>query len=380
MNDNKKRNRKKLTALLLFIAVFGALIYFGYNNFVKEKSVTLAKDSTGLNSKLPNENPVKPRNKLELYLQAEKDSIARMQERENDPNTKSLVNAGAREGIETSSSTIKRFSLKSYQSKQTGLNPIKAVIQNRQEDEIEKRMRDLHKLINSDTKEQTINPKTVDPPAKPTKSFESAIENANIDPELLKLDGMLDKLKDIQHPSSTRASEITDIPTKPAVSHNKVSAAKLNQTIQAVVHNTQTITNGATIKLRLQTDIVVKEQTIPRGSFLFGIASLQNERLIVQLTNINASNTVIPISLSVFDIDGIEGIYVPGAIEREAAKEGTDQAISAVNFGNYNPTMSGQLTSAGISATKSLLARKVRMQRVTVKAGHHILLQNTNNE
>jgi hypothetical protein len=383
-SNNKRRNRKKLMAFLVFIIVFGALIFFGYNNFVKPAPVAI-KDSTGLNNKLPAATAPKELNKLEIYMQAEKDSLARKQEQDNDPNTKRFQTNVAREGIATTTGTKpKSFSLKNYTSKRSSLSPIKSETKNAEEDEIERKMRELNKIINQTNDQQKINEiknpiqtgtSLTTPPVEPVPQQR---ESRGVDPELEKLDGMLDKLRDIQHPERVIDKLKDEIkPKDPPSNANKVSATVPNQTIQAVVHNTQTISNGSTIKLRLLTDVLVKEQTIPKGSFLFGIAMINSERLIVQLNNINHSNTVIPVSLSVYDIDGIEGIYIPGAVEREVSKEGADQAIQSVNLSNFNPTVSGQLTSAGIQATKSLLSKKARIIRVTVKAGHHILLQNT---
>lgn len=145
----------------------------------------------------------------------------------------------------------------------------------------------------------------------------------------------------------------------------------------AVVHSTQVVTTGATIKLRLLDDARVGENLISKGSFLYGTGTISNERLTIRLTHINYRNQVIPVSVAVYDLDGIEGIYVPGALEREVSKESTDQAIQSVNLNSYNPTVSGQLTSAGIQATKSLLSKKVKTLRVTIKAGHRVLLQQT---
>jgi hypothetical protein len=382
MEDSKKRSKKKLTALLGFVIVFGALVYFGYNNFVKQ-DVVVRIDSTGLNNKLPTADAPKKLNKLELYMQAEKDSAARQQQKDNDPNTKTFQANVAREGIATpTKGKSVSFGLPKYEPK---IKPLIKEKKTQQEDEIDLKMRELNKILNAnpstETEQKIVGSKNLLPlsgSGVESRRQEYA-EPTRVDPELEKLDGMLDKLMNIQHPSAVKeTTNETPIIKTPVTNSNKVSSLNPNQTIQAVVHNTQTISNGSTIKLRLLNDVLVKDKRIAKGSFLFGIAILSGERLEVQLTNINYANTVIPVSLSVFDIDGIEGIYIPGAVERESSKEGADQAIQSVNLANFNPTVSGQLTSAGIQATKLLLSKKVRMQRVTVKAGHHILLQNTN--
>jgi conjugative transposon TraM protein len=176
----------------------------------------------------------------------------------------------------------------------------------------------------------------------------------------------------IQHPETLKQRKaIKDTASFPAA----ISAIPVSVT--AVVHSTQILTSGSTIKFRLTEDMKIKDRVIPKGAFLFGVCTISNERLTAQVNNVAYLNQVSPVSLSVYDIDGIEGIYVPGAVSREVIKEGTDQAIQSFNPGSYDPSLTGQVASAGLQATKALLSRKVKMIRVTVKAGHRILLQNS---
>lgn len=367
------------------MVVFGALIYFGYENFVKPKAPLATPMQTGLNSKLPDATAAKEMSKLEIYLQAEKDSAERSQQRENDPNTKHL-------SLDLSAKTHDNFigkpSLHSRTKPGLQLSTAKPS-PTREEDEIDRKMRELNKLMQSP---DVPRPKTktglqkIDQPVEVINGMLAAplatahSQELNVDPELLKLDGMLDKLRDLQNPSKTEEKSST-LPRNVDTRSNVVTlnTAIPNQTIQAVVHNTQTLTNGATVKLRLLNDVLIGEKPITKGSFVYGIGTISNERLQVQVSNINVSNSVVPVSVTVFDIDGIEGIYIPGALEREVSKEGAEQAIQSLNLNSYNPTLSGQLATAGIQATKSLLSRKVKLQRVTLKAGHHVLLQNTKN-
>jgi hypothetical protein len=45
-----------------------------------------------------------------------------------------------------------------------------------------------------------------------------------------------------------------------------------------------------------------------------------------------------------------------------------------------NPSIGVQAASAGISAAKNLLSKKVRLIKVTVKAGYRVLLWDKNNQ
>ena len=58
-----------------------------------------------------------------------------------------------------------------------------------------------------------------------------------------------------------------------------------------------------------------------RNTLLTGIARLRDKRLTVTVDNLIYDNKIISISLKVFDMDGLEGINVPGSQELNSTKE-----------------------------------------------------------
>ncbi|MFX6230601.1 conjugative transposon protein TraM, partial [Acinetobacter baumannii] len=84
-------------------------------------------------------------------------------------------------------------------------------------------------------------------------------------------------------------------------------------------------TNGSTVKLRLTNDVYVNGLLVPKGNFVFGTASLENERLLITVPNIRYENNLLPVALSVYDMDGLAGIHIPGSINRDVAKQSADQ-------------------------------------------------------
>lgn len=353
--QNKKRF--PVVPVLLFVAVFSAIIYYGYTHFFQKQTVAEPQKS-GLNNTLPAQEPAKPLNKLELYLQAEKDSTAKAEQRSNDPYSRPVAASFTSEPQ------------KKYSSQ--GL-PIETPLSHDQVAEKEKQIDQQMVRISNSLRLQKSYP--VQPPEK--KEADTTIvpppKNVAADPELKQLENMLDKLIDIQHPELVKQRNRVNNDSM----INKTANTLVKHSVTAVVHGTQLLSNGSTIKLRLTQDLMLNGDTIPKGNFVYGTCSLNNERLSVTLTNLTCRNEIKPISLTVYDIDGMEGIYIPGAIARDVAKEGTEQAIQSVGLSSYDPSLTGQVASAGLQATKAFLSRKVKMIRVTVKAGHRILLQNT---
>lgn len=145
--------------------------------------------------------------------------------------------------------------------------------------------------------------------------------------------------------------------------------------IEAVVHETQTLVTGSTVKLRLLNDVFINGRLIPKDNFVFGTASLRGERLEVGIESIRLDNALFPVKLSVHDMDGLAGIYIPGAISRDVAKQSGDQAIQGMSFGTMSPSLGVQAASAGIELGRNLLSRKIKLVKVEVKAGYKVLLK-----
>jgi len=145
-------------------------------------------------------------------------------------------------------------------------------------------------------------------------------------------------------------------------------------TVQAVIAASQTLVSGAAVKMRLTADVFIGGTLIPKGNFVYGISTVNGERLKITVSHIRFHNQIFPVHLKVYDLDGMEGIRIPGAIGRDASKEGADRGLQSVQMMSLDPSITAQAASAGIEATKGLLSKKVKLVRVTVKAGYPVLL------
>jgi len=156
------------------------------------------------------------------------------------------------------------------------------------------------------------------------------------------------------------------------------TAETAGNTIQAVVHEDQTLVTGAVIKLRLLDGIYVNGKMIPKGSFVYGTCALNNERLDIKIASIRYLNNILPVALAVYDLDGMEGLYVPGSIGRDAAKNGVGDAVQSMQLMSMDQSIGTQAASAGVEAAKGLFNHKVKQIKVKVKAGYEVLLKDSN--
>ena len=119
----------------------------------------------------------------------------------------------------------------------------------------------------------------------------------------------------------------------------------------------------------------VSNQKILAGTFVFGIVGLNGERLQIEISSIRSGNSLFTVKMEVYDMDGLAGIHIPGAITRDVAKQSADNSLQMMELTTLDPSLKAQATAAGISTAKSLLSRKVKLVKVMVKAGYRVLLK-----
>lgn len=156
-------------------------------------------------------------------------------------------------------------------------------------------------------------------------------------------------------------------------------------TISACVHNNQTVMDGQTVRFRLLEPMSVSGREIPRNALVVGTAKLQGERLSIIISSLGYRGSIIPVELSVYDTDGQAGIFIPGSMERNAAKEiaanmGTS-AGSSMNFStNAGAQLAADLGKGLIQGTSQYFAKKMRTIKVHLKAGYKVLLYQPDNK
>lgn len=393
----------------------------------------------GLNVRLPGASQKEESmlDKMSFYQQAERDSARIHDQEKSDPYYKASTPGEVARPADSTSDIQKmtaELSSKYNQplpSTSSGLNTSPSY-RNGQEDPNEQKimmkLAELNKAINqpADRKNPSNdsysrrqpNSQTTDSNVDRLENMMQVMNNSSgQDSEMEQLNGTLEKILDVQHPErinekirqasldhKTQALPVNVIrdanrvsllqPSgNPVVNRDtmrKIRAVQsafyslednatlelgLQNSIEAVIDETQSLVTGATVRLRLLSDIYINGMLVPHNTLVFGTSSLNDERLNVKINSIRFQNSIYSVSLSVYDIDGMEGIFVPGAISRDVAKESTGQALQGIGLTSLNPSISAQAAGAGIQAVKTLLTRKTKLIRVSVKAGYRVLLK-----
>ena len=145
-------------------------------------------------------------------------------------------------------------------------------------------------------------------------------------------------------------------------------------TIRACISEDQTIVQSQRVRLRLLQAMQAGDVIIPAGSLITGAASIQGERLEINIQSLEYKGNILPVELSVYDVDGQRGLFVPGSDDRNAAKEaiadvGSNMGSSISVTHSAGQQIAMDLSRGLIQSGTQLLSKKVRAVRITLKAG-----------
>lgn len=146
-------------------------------------------------------------------------------------------------------------------------------------------------------------------------------------------------------------------------------------TLAAVIHESQEVVSGSLVKMRLLEAAVINGHPLPANTFIYGKCSLAGERLSIAIETLKAGSSVFPAALEVYDVDGLEGLHIPGAITRDAAKQAGAEGLGAADMLTMSADPAMAAAGVAVSAVKGIGQKKIRLVKVRLKAGYHVLLK-----
>lgn len=149
--------------------------------------------------------------------------------------------------------------------------------------------------------------------------------------------------------------------------------------IRACVYQTVTLSDGKELQLRLLEPMRAGNILIPANTVLTGSARIGGERLLITITSIQYADNVIPVEMAVYDMDGMQGIFVPNSAELNAVKEiaanmGTQMGSSITITDDAGSQLAADLGRSAIQGASQYISKKMREVKVTLKANYKVLL------
>ena len=149
--------------------------------------------------------------------------------------------------------------------------------------------------------------------------------------------------------------------------------------IKACVHEAQTVVGETGVRLRLLEPAKTPQRTIPKGTIITANAKFQNGRLQLKVTSVELEGNIIPVDITIYDLDGQQGLYVPYSPEMNALTEMAGNmsqtgGTSVMLTQNAGQQVAADLSRGVVQGISGYFAKKVRTPKVTLKAGYQVFL------
>ncbi len=155
--------------------------------------------------------------------------------------------------------------------------------------------------------------------------------------------------------------------------------------IKAIVDEDIKAVDGSRVRLRLLDDVEIGNLFMPKGSYLFAIMSgFSSQRVKGTVKSVLLYDEIVKVNLSLYDTDGLEGLYVPSSSFRETARDVAGAATGStmsINQGGYNNSLSQwgmQAVQNAYQRTASAVGKVIRKNTAHLKYGTFVYLVNGN--
>ncbi|MFS2996851.1 conjugative transposon protein TraM [Phocaeicola dorei] len=155
--------------------------------------------------------------------------------------------------------------------------------------------------------------------------------------------------------------------------------------IQAIIDENIKAVDGSRVRLRLLDDVEIDEHIVKRGSYLYAIMNgFSSGRVKGSINSILVNDELVKVSLSLYDTDGLEGLYVPNSQFRETGKDVVSGAVTGnmnmntANSGNSLAQWGMQAIQNAYQKTSSAIGKAIKKNKVKLKYGTFVYLVNGN--
>ncbi|MFC4688343.1 conjugative transposon protein TraM [Epilithonimonas pallida] len=149
--------------------------------------------------------------------------------------------------------------------------------------------------------------------------------------------------------------------------------------IKGLVQESMTMTNESTLSIRLLESMLLAHTKIPAGTLLKANGKFQGGRLQLKISSIEYQGSIYPVEINVHDNDGQLGLYVPYSPEQNAVTDivgsmGQTSGTNIMMTQSAGQQIAADLSRGVLQGLSGYFQKRVRQQKVKVKAGHQVLL------
>lgn len=153
--------------------------------------------------------------------------------------------------------------------------------------------------------------------------------------------------------------------------------------IKAIIDEEIKAVSGSRVRLRLLDAIEIDGVVMKKGTYLYAtLSGFSNQRVKGKIESVLVGDELYKIGLSMYDLDGLEGLYVPSSAFRETAKDvagSVTQGSMSVNPGDNRNSITqwaGQALQNAYQQTSNAISKAIKKNRVRLKYGTQVYLVN----
>jgi conjugative transposon TraM protein len=154
--------------------------------------------------------------------------------------------------------------------------------------------------------------------------------------------------------------------------------------IKAMIDKTTKAHEGTRLRFKLLDDVIVKGVKLKKGTYLYGtVTGFGQQRVMADITSILVKDKFLKIHLTVYDLDGMQGFYVPESAFRDMMKNAGSAAMqSNISFdsggggGISAEALALQALQNVYQSTSSAVSQAIKKNRAKIKYNSIVYLIN----
>ena len=169
--------------------------------------------------------------------------------------------------------------------------------------------------------------------------------------------------------------------------HTIAQAQKEPHLIKAIIDEDIKAVDGSRVRLRLLDDVEIGEAVLKSGTYLYATMNgFGSQRVKGKVQSVLVDDRLVKVNISLYDTDGLEGLYVPESSFRETSKDVASGAVTgnmSLNSGSYGNSFSQwgmQAIQNAYQKTSNAIGKAIKKNKAKLKYGTFVYLVNDKGE
>ncbi len=265
------------------------------------------------------------------------------------------------------------------------------------DEEAARRLREMQEKMEAKKRSQVLPLTEEERIAKIQESYEAAMEELRIELAQARLkaqaaEDVID-IEKVEEEDKAVIQLAEDAETQQAVKAKRPNSSYFNtlaenepepRLIKAIIDEDIKATEGSRVRLRLLDDVEIGGNLLGKGTYIYATMNgFGAQRVKGSVKSLMVGDELVKVNLTMYDTDGLEGLYVPQSSFSETSKEVVSGALSN-NINISNGSSGSSFSEWGMQAlqnayqqTAGALSKAVKKNKAHLKYGTFVYLVNS---